>query len=163
MDSGLRTVIFATARAFAVLGWLAIAFAGSVTAAGDLDEPLARVEHHLRLAQPLTEHFEAVVSQDCPRFATSAEWRRYVDAEIDLLILMVAHLDEAWAEARRTGDDDVRRTAKAPRRRKDEARAALEKVQRCAADNGASFSTFAVVRKIERELPSRRATIALPQ
>jgi hypothetical protein len=78
-------------------------------------------------------------------------------------VLLVAHLEQAWYEATRTGDDDVRRTAKAPRKRMDQARALLDKLQGCAEGNGASFSTMGVWRRIEREVPQRQTEIALPQ
>ena len=77
--------------------------------------------------------------------------------------LLVAHVEQAWVEAKRVGDDDVRRAAKAPRRRLGEARGAIEKLQTCAADNGASFSPLAVWNRIEREAPRRQDAIALPR
>jgi len=75
---------------------------------------------------------------------------------------LVAHLEQAWYEATRTGDDDVRRTAKAPRRRLEQARSLLDKLQGCAQSNGASFSPASVWRRIEREVPQRQMDIALP-
>jgi len=82
---------------------------------------------------------------------------------VDRVVLLWAHVEQAWIEAKQTGDDDVRRAAKAPRRRLEDARALLDKMQTCAADNGASFSQGTVWRKIEREVPRRQAQIALPQ
>jgi hypothetical protein len=57
----------------------------------------------------------------------------------------------------------VRRTAKAPRKRMDQARALLDKLQGCAEDNGAAFSSMSVWRRIEREVPQKQSEIALPQ
>ena len=79
------------------------------------------------------------------------------------MTLLVAHVERAWIEAKRVGDDDVRRAAKAPRRRLEEARGAIEKLQTCAADNGASFSPLSVWNRIEREAPRRQEAIALPR
>ena len=127
------------------------------------DEARARMEHHLKEVNRLAQHFDGVMSADCPRFASRREWSTYFDGEIDQVVLLVAHLEQAWYEATRTGDDDVRRAAKAPRKRLDQARALLDKLQGCAEGNGASFSSVAVWRRIEREVPQRQSEIALPQ
>src|SRR5262249_34478679 len=110
----------------------------------------------------LVEHFDTVISEDCPRFASSAEWDRYFEAEVDRVVLLMAHLKQAWAEAKQTPDKDVRRAAKAPRRELERGRALFDKLQQCAGDNGASFSPFPVWQRIEREIPRRQAEIALP-
>jgi hypothetical protein len=123
----------------------------------------ARMEHHLREVRQLATHFEGVLGRDCPRFDSPREWRAYLEGEIQRVVLLMAHLEQAWIEAKHTDDDDVRRTAKAPRRRLDQARALLDKLQGCAEGNGTAFSTFAVWRRIEREVPQRQAEIALPQ
>jgi hypothetical protein len=127
------------------------------------EEARVRVDHHLREVNDLAQHFEGVLNNGCPRFATPAEWGRYLDTEIDRVVLLRAHLEQAWIEATSTGDDDVRRTAKAPRKRLDDARALLGKLQSCAAENGASFNPLAVWQRIEREVPQRQTEIALPQ
>ena len=122
----------------------------------------ARMEHHLDHVHRLSEHFEAVLDRDCPRFPSTREWRAYLDAEIDRVVLLIAHLEEAWIEAKHTGDDGVRRAAKAPRRRVDRARLLLDKLSGCAEGNGASLSPSRLWRRIEREVPERQAEIALP-
>lgn len=128
-----------------------------------VEEVRARVDHHLREADQIIRHFQDVVNADCPRFSSRDEWRQYFDGEVEQATLLVAHVEQAWIEAKRVGDDDVRRAAKAPRRRIDEARGALEKLRACAADNGASFSPLAVWNRIEREVPRRQEAIALPR
>jgi len=127
------------------------------------EEARARMEHHLKEVNRLAQHFDGVMSAECPRFASRREWSTYFEGELDQVVLLVAHLEQAWYEATRTGDDDVRRTAKAPRKRMDQARALLDKLQGCAEGNGASFSTMGVWRRIEREVPQRQTEIALPQ
>ena len=127
------------------------------------EEARARMEHHLREVNRLTEHFDGVLNSECPHFASRREWSTYLDGEIDRVVLLVAHLEQAWYEATRTGDDDVRRTAKAPRKRIDQARTLLDKLQGCAESNGAPFSTMAVWRRIERDVPQKQTEIALPQ
>jgi hypothetical protein len=122
----------------------------------------ARVEHHLARVRTLADHFETVLGRECPRFATPREWRTYLDGEIDRVVLLIAHLEEAWIEAKQTGDDDVRRDAKAPRKRVDRARALVDKLADCAEGHGASLSPMSVWRRIEREVPGRQAEIALP-
>ena len=126
------------------------------------EEARARMQHHLEEVTQLAAHFDGVMSADCPRFASPREWSTYLDGEIDRVVLLVAHLEQAWYEATRTGDDDVRRTAKAPRRRLEQARSLLDKLQSCAQSNGASFSPASVWRRIEREVPQRQMDIALP-
>jgi hypothetical protein len=126
------------------------------------DEARARMQHHLNEVTQLGEHFDGVMSADCPRFASPKEWSAYFDGEIERVVLLAAHLEQAWYEATRTGDDDVRRTAKAPRRRLEQAPALLDKLQACAQSNGSSFSPAAVWRRIEREIPQRQQEIALP-
>jgi hypothetical protein len=121
------------------------------------------MEHHLREVTQLAEHFESVMSSGCPHFASPGEWRAYLDGEIDRVVLLMAHLEQAWVEAKHTGDDDVRRDAKAPRRRVDWARALVDKLSGCAESNGASFSQGAVWRRIKREVPQRQSQIALPE
>jgi hypothetical protein len=79
------------------------------------------------------------------------------------VVLLMAHIEQAWMEAKQTGDDDVRRHAKTPRRQKDRAHTLLDKMQRCASDNGADFSPMTLWQRIEREVPQRRSEIALPQ
>jgi hypothetical protein len=127
------------------------------------EEARARMEHHLKEVNRLAAHFDGVMSAGCPRFSSPREWSTYLDGEIDQVVLLMAHLEQAWYEATRTGDDDVRRTAKAPRKRMDQARALLDKLQGCAEDNGAAFSSMSVWRRIEREVPQKQSEIALPQ
>jgi hypothetical protein len=137
---------------------------GVAQAAPDLtpDQALPRVEYHARQAEQLARHFQTLTQTECRRFATAGEWRDYVNGEIDRMVLMVAHVEQAWVEAKRTGDDQIRRAAKAPRQRLDDARALVDKLQDCAADHGTSFGPMQVWRRIEHEAPQRQAEIALP-
>ncbi len=125
--------------------------------------PSERVEHHLRHVDRLSGHFEAVLANGCPRFASRAAWDDYVEGETDRLVLLMAHLEEAWLEAKRTGDDDLRRTAKAPRRQMEQGRQLIDKLQACAERNGASLAPLSVWRRIERDVPRRQTEIALPR
>jgi hypothetical protein len=122
-----------------------------------------RVDHHLREAAVLTRHFEALVAADCPRFASSVEWNVYLDREVDRMLLLAAHVEQAWVEAKRTGDKDVRRAAKAPGRRLEEAVQLVDKLTVCAEENGTTFSPGPIYRRLERDLPQRQADIALPR
>jgi hypothetical protein len=122
-----------------------------------------RVEHHIREVGALIEHFETFLSSDCPRFSTPGAWEAYAEGEIDRMLLLAAHAEQAWVEAKRTGDDDVRRAAKAPRRRLDEAPKILNKLSACAEDNGATLAPGSVYRRLERDLPRRQSEISLPR
>jgi hypothetical protein len=129
------------------------------------DEARVRVSHHLQAATHLHRHLEGVLNDSCPRFATRQEWDAYFDGEIDRVVSLLAHMEQAWAEAKTTDDDDVRRFAKAPRKQFDKARARalLAKLHTCATANGSSFNDFWLWRRVAREIPRRRAEIALPQ
>ncbi|MBI4246832.1 MAG: hypothetical protein HY614_06545 [Candidatus Rokubacteria bacterium] len=141
-----------------------VTLAAGAAAAGEMPrEPRQRVEHHVRQADELAAHFDEVLQRECPRFATRGEWQAYLDSELDRLVLLTAHVEQAWAEARATGDDEVRRAAKAPRRRLDGAQSLVDKFQACAADHGAEFHPGPVWARIQREVPRRRAEITLPK
>lgn len=144
--------------AIQVLGFAAIAVGGDRTA----DEARPRVEHHLIEAAQIVRHFESVIAEDCPRFDSAAERRAYIDGEVEQVVLLVAHLDEAWSEAKRTSDKDVRRAAKAPRAQVSQAQSRVTKLQTCVGDGGASLEPRAVWRRVEQEVPHRRSEIALP-
>ena len=156
-SAGALLLATATAVLFSIGLGMPLAMAQTV------QEARTRVEHHLREVDQIVRHFQDVVNTDCPRFSSRPEWRRYFDGEVDRMTLLLAHVEQAWVEAKQGGDDDVRRAAKAPRRRLDEARVVLEKLQTCAADNGASFSPLSVWGKIEREAPRRQDAIVLPR
>jgi hypothetical protein len=151
-------------RSGAVAAILAVLAGSPVLAAGTkpASEVLPRVEYHLRQIDELARHFQTVVREPCPRFVSHDEWKVYLDGEVDRVVTLVAHVEQAWREALQTGDDDVRRAAKAPRRRMDEARSLLDKLQDCAEHNGSSFSPGGVWRRIEREVPRRQAEITQP-
>ena len=127
------------------------------------EEARVRVEHHLRHVEDLVSHFQTMLAASCRRFDSLEAWDTYVNAETDRLVLLMAHLEQAWVEAKRTGDDDVRRAAKAPRRQSDQLRQLMDKLTTCAEVNGAAFAPATIWRRIEREVPRRQAEIALPQ
>ena len=149
-----------------VLG-LAPALALAPAARGVGDKPAAevrpRVEHHLREAEQIAQRLEGVLAAACPKFETEREWRHYFNGEMDRVVTLLAHLEQAWEEAKQTGDKDVRRDAKAPRRQRERVQPLIEKLQVCAHGNGASFALPGVWRRIEREVPRRQSEIALPQ
>lgn len=144
---------------------LTVVMTGPVSASGvkSAEEVRPRVDHHLKEVETLAQHFESVMSADCPRFASSAEWDQYLDGEVQRVVLLMAHVEQAWVEAKTTGDDDVRRVAKAPRKRLEQARTLLSKLSGCADANGSSLNQLGLWRRIEREVPQRQVDIALPQ
>jgi hypothetical protein len=125
-------------------------------------EVRSRVEHHVREADRLAASFEAALSGECPRTGP-VEWQAFLDGEVERLGRLVAHVEEAWAEARTTQDDEIRRLAKAPRRRLREARALAAKLEACARANGATFDALAVWQQVQQDIPRRRAEVALPR
>ena len=144
---------------------LTVAVTSSASASGvkSPEEVRPRVDHHLREVETLAKHFESVMSADCPRFTSAAEWDHYLDGQVRRVVLLMAHVEQAWVEAKTTGDDDVRRTAKAPRKRLEQARSLLGKLSGCADANGSPLNQLGLWRRIEREVPQRQAEIALPQ
>src|SRR5436309_5720638 len=130
-----------------VLGLATTVSAGDRTA----DEARPRVEHHLIAADQIVRHFESVIAEDCPKLDSDAERRAYIDGELERVVLLVAHLDEAWSEAKRTSDKDVRRTAKAPRAQVGQAQNLVTKPQTCTGEGGASREPRAVWRRVEQE------------
>src|SRR5262249_29168424 len=108
----LRPLALAAA-VLAVLG-IPAAFAARTKPAAEV---LARVQYHVGEIDRLTQHFESIMTSPCPHFASSAEWDSYFDGEVDQVVTLVAHVEQAWREALQTGDDDVRRAAKAPGKR----------------------------------------------
>jgi len=141
-----------------VLGLAAVATAGDRTA----DEARPRVEHYLLEVEQIARHFEGVIAEECPRFDTATQRRAYIDGEVDRVVLLVAHLEEAWSEAKRTSDKEVRRAAKAPRAQVGQAQSLVTKLQSCVSGDGVSLEPRAVWRRVEQEVPRRRAEIALP-
>lgn len=154
-------------RSIAVLAGVAFGLLGAPGAFGAGAKPAAevlpRVQYHLEHIDTLTQHFDSVLHSPCPHFASADDWNSYFDGEVDRVVLLVAHVEQAWVEAKQTGDDDVRRAAKAPRKRLEEARSLLDKLQECAGDNGATFSHMGVWKKIEREVPQRQTEITQPR
>ena len=142
---------------------LLLALATATSASSVPSDPRARVAHHLREVDELARHFEGVLTGGCPRVASAPEWSQYVDGELGRVVLLLAHLERAWIEAKRTDDDDLRRTAKAPRQRVDQARALVEKLQGCADGAGQTFAPMTLWLRIERDVPRRQAEIALPR
>jgi hypothetical protein len=148
--------------AIVVLGLLVGAAARAREPERPTEEARARMQHHLREVNLLAQHFEQVLGHDCPRFASAGEWRAYLDGEVERVVLLLAHLEQAWVEAKRTGDDEVRRAAKAPRKRVDQARALLDKLSGCADGHGETLPHAELWRRIEREVPRRQTDVALP-
>ena len=157
-------VKFVTLRRFAGMIALQVLGLASAVSAGDrtADAARPRVEHHLEEADQIVRHFENVIADDCPRFGSAADRRAYIEGEVDRVVLLVAHLEEAWSEAKRTSDKDVRRAAKAPRAQVGQAQSLVTKLQTCMGDGGASLEPRAIWRRVEQEVPRRRAEIALP-
>jgi hypothetical protein len=152
-----------TRAILAVFLTLVIAAPASASGVKSAEEVRPRVDHHLKEVDTLAQHFESVMTAECPRFASSAEWDRYLDGEVDRVVLLMAHVEQAWVEAKTTGDDDVRRVAKSPRKRVEQARTLLDKLSGCADANGSALNQLALWRRIERQVPQRQSQIALPQ
>jgi hypothetical protein len=136
--------------------------AAAASATRSLAEARERVSYHVRQVETIAEHLGRTMSAPCPRLGTPAEWTQFQDAQFDEVVLLLAHLQQAWVEAKAGGDDEVRREAKAPRRRKDEGLRFVEKLRACAVENGAAFDPLVLWTRVEEEVRRRRSEIALP-
>jgi hypothetical protein len=145
------------------VGFLLAAPGGALANREAAEDIQPRVDHHIREVNVLIQHFEGFVAGECPRFTSVAEWETFAERQIDQMLMLVAHAEQAWLEAKRTGDDDVRKSAKAPRRRLDDAPQILTKLSACAETNGVILPPATVYRRIERDLPRRQSEIALPR
>jgi hypothetical protein len=125
--------------------------------------PRERLDHHMKQVADLGTHFERLLREPCPRFPSPAAWQTFIDGEVERAVLLAAHLKEASAAAKATGDEVAVRLAKAPQRRTEDAYALAAKLQNCADDNGSTLDLWSIARRIEREVPQRRAEIRLPR
>lgn len=132
-------------------------------AARSVPEARVRVDHHLHEVLNVTGRLGVVLAAPCPTFATAEEWKKFQEARVNDVVLLLAHLEQAWVEAKSVKDDGLRREAKAPRRQVEQGRRLVAKLQTCAEENHASFSPLGVWMRIEREVPQRQAEIALPE
>ncbi|PYM39287.1 MAG: hypothetical protein DME17_01525 [Candidatus Rokuibacteriota bacterium] len=126
-------------------------------------EASVRVDHPLQAVDSVASRLGAVLVEPCPRFSSDAEWSQFEEARVNDVVLLMAHLEQAWIDAKAARDDTLRHEAKAPRRRVAEGRQLVDKLQACAAQNRASFDPLSVWLRIEREIPRRQAEIALPE
>jgi hypothetical protein len=126
-------------------------------------EARERVTHHLQAVEAVAARLGVVLAEPCPRFQSRPEWEQYQDAQVEDVVLLLAHLKQAWAEAKTVQDEELRREARAPRSRAEEARRLVAKLQNCAAQNDAALDLRGLMNRIEQEVPRRRAEIRLPE
>ena len=132
-------------------------------ASRSVPEARVRVDHHLHEVENVAGRLGVVLAAPCPTFATAEEWTKFQEARVNDVVLLLAHVEQAWIEAKSVKDDDLRREAKAPRRQVEQGRRLVAKLQTCAEENHASFNPLGVWMRIEREVPRRQAEIALPE
>jgi hypothetical protein len=142
-----------------------IAVSTTIAGAAERSVPEARqrVAHHLREVEAVAARLGVVLAEPCPRFQSHAEWDQYEDARVEDVVLLLAHLKQALAEAKTVKDEELRREARAPRSRAEEARRLVAKLQGCAVMNDAALDLVGIMRRIEEEVPRRRAEIKLPE
>jgi hypothetical protein len=128
-----------------------------------VSEARERVTHHLREVEAVAARLGVILAEPCPRFQSRAEWEQYEAARVEDVVLLLAHLKQALAEAKTVQDEELRREARAPRSRTEEARRLVAKLQGCAVMNDASLDLVGLMHRIEQEVPRRRAEIRLPE
>src|SRR5207253_8020626 len=75
-------------------------------------EARVRVDHHLEAVDSVASRLGAVLVEPCPRFSGAAEWSQFEAARVNDVVLLMAHLEPAWIEAKAVKDDTLRREAK---------------------------------------------------
>jgi hypothetical protein len=150
-------------------GWLLILAtlaAGVPAAAGPDRAGAARVEarvgFHLERAEVLREALAAVAYGPCRRLASPAAWDAYLASLVDEGMTLVAHLDEATREAKRSGDAALRARVAATKRRfiPPDPAGVVARLARCARQNGAVLDTRAHWERVTAEIPGRRLAVA---
>src|SRR5437899_5096390 len=84
----------------------ALALVGLFATSGAAEAPTdvrTRVDYHVRHATELAEHFDDVINRDCPRFSNSGDCQAYDDDAVGRMLLVGAHVDQVWVEAKTTG------------------------------------------------------------
>lgn len=122
----------------------------------------ARLAFHLARAEALREALAPDVYGPCRRFESPAAWNRYLAGLVDQGITFVAHLEEAWREAKRADDPALRARVKAARRRMlvgDPVRL-VRKLVSCAARNGSPLDLWTLWTRAAAEEPRRRGEVA---
>src|SRR5262245_30780335 len=97
-------VKFVTMRRFVALIALQVLGLAVAVSAGDetAHEAGRMIELQLHAADQMVRNFACVISEDCRRFDSVATRRAYSDGEVDRVVLLVAQLEVAWSEAKRT-------------------------------------------------------------
>jgi hypothetical protein len=144
---------------------LATTFAPSRSRAADpprADRAGARVAFHLARAAALRDALAPDVYGPCRTFPSPAAWERYLDGLLEEGVTFAAHLDEAWRNAKRSGDPDLGERVKAAKRRMlvgDPVRL-VAKLKTCAWRNGAPLDLMGLWRRAVAEVPGRRQDVA---
>lgn len=134
----------------------------AATDASALAQAQARIDFHLTEAEALREALAPVLTGPCPRFPTPAAWDVFLARLVDRGVTFVAHLDEAWREAK-TGGDDLRRRVKAARRELlagGDPRRLVGKLTRCAWRNGSPLDPWSLWREVSAQVADRRREVA---
>jgi hypothetical protein len=150
-----------------VLGFgLVLVFHG---AGADPDRPPAdraaaegRTVFHLARAEALHRALAPAVHGPCPRLPGRAAWDAHLAALVDEGVTLAAHLAEAWREAKRADDAELRARVKATKRRllTGDPVALVTKLTRCAWHHGSVLDVVAVWRHAAAEVPERRRQVA---
>jgi hypothetical protein len=122
----------------------------------------ARVAFHLARAEALHRALAPAVYGPCPRLPGRAAWDAHLAALVDEGVTFAAHLAEAWREAKRADDAELRLRVKATKRRllTGDPVALVTKLSRCAWNHGSVLDVMAVWRRAADEVPGRRRQVA---
>jgi len=50
------------------------------------EDARVRMEHHLKEVNRLAQHFDGVLTGECPKFPSRRDWTAYLDGEIDQVV-----------------------------------------------------------------------------
>lgn len=150
------------ARFIAVGLLFSCALPGAVLAAGPAAPGAeARLGFHLARAAALRDTLAPFVYGPCPRFPSRAAWDSYLAGRVDEGVTLAAHLDEAWREAKASGDQTLQARVKAEKRQMLVGNPVqlVGKLTTCAWKNGSSVDPMGLWKRATDDV-RRRAELA---
>lgn len=162
MPQPMRRGAALLALAAGLVTWATAGLAAPAIPAARPAGAAARLGFHLARAAALREALAPVVYGPCPRFSTRAAWDAYLAGLVEEGVTFAAHLDEAWREAKASGDEQLRTRVKTARREMLVGNPVqlVGKLTSCAWRNGSSVDAWGLWRRASEEVRVRRQEVA---
>ncbi|MGH7268347.1 MAG: hypothetical protein ACREMB_26305 [Candidatus Rokuibacteriota bacterium] len=122
----------------------------------------ARLRFHLARAATLRETLAPFVYGPCPEFPSRTAWESHLAGRVAQGVTFAAHLDEAWREAKASGDRELQARVKAVKRGMLVGNPVqlVGKLTSCAWKNGASLDPWGLWKRATEEVRRRRVELA---